>query len=164
MLSECFDRLRLVGGTEMQATRARNGGSAKWAPHSGSALCSIGSSKRSAMTKRQPARRGAAIPVTRGSGNVFADIGLPNPERHLAKAQLVSLIDDALRARGLTQQAAAALLGIDQPKVSRMLRGHFEGISTQRLLDFLTALGRDVEIVVRPAPKSRKRGRLHVAA
>lgn len=116
------------------------------------------------MTKRRIAKAGEKIPVTRGSGNVFADIGLPNPERHLAKAQLVSLIDDALRARHLTQQEAAALLGIDQPKISRMLRGHFDGISTQRLLDFLNALGRDVEIVVRPAPKSRKRGRLQVAA
>ncbi len=116
------------------------------------------------MKKRTAGKRGEAIPVTPSSGNVFRDLGLPHPERHLAKAQLVSLIDDALRARGLTQQQAAALLGIDQPKVSRMLRGHFEGISTQRLLDFLTALGHDVEIVVRPAPKSRKRGRLHVAA
>ncbi|MCR4339489.1 MAG: helix-turn-helix domain-containing protein [Gemmatimonadaceae bacterium] len=60
-------------------------------------------------------------------------------------------------------QAAAALMGIDQPKVSRMLRGRFGGFSTQRLLAFLTALGHDVEIVVRPAPKSRKHGRLHVA-
>jgi predicted XRE-type DNA-binding protein len=55
-------------------------------------------------------------------------------------------------------------MGIDQPKVSRLLRGHFGGFSTQRLIDFLTALGRDVDIVVRSAPRSRKRGRLSIAA
>ncbi len=104
------------------------------------------------------------ISVTRGSGNVFADIGLPNPEEHLAKAQLVSMIDDVIRDRGLTQADAADLMGIDQPKVSHLLRGRFHGFSTHRLLEFLNALGRDVEIVVRAAPKSRKRGRLHVAA
>ena len=104
------------------------------------------------------------LSVTRGSGNVFADIGLPNPEEHLAKAQLVSMIDDVIRDRGLTQENAAALMGIDQPKVSHLLRGRFHGFSTHRLLEFLNALGRDVDIVVRAAPKSRKRGRLHVAA
>ena len=114
-------------------------------------------------------RRGVArsvddVSVTRGSGNVFADIGLPNPEEHLVKAQLVSMIDDVIQARGLTQEDAATLMGIDQPKVSHLLRGRFRGFSTHRLLEFLTALGRDVEIVVRAAPKSRKRGRLHVAA
>ena len=113
---------------------------------------------------RAGARRVDEISVTRGSGNVFADIGLPNPEEHLAKAQLVSIIDDVIQARGLTQEGAAALMGIDQPKVSHLLRGRFRGFSTHRLLEFLTALGRDVEIVVRAAPKSRKRGRLHVAA
>lgn len=104
------------------------------------------------------------IAVTRGSGNVFADLGLANPEERLAKAQLASLIDDVIRERGLTQQEAAMLMGIDQPKVSHVLRGRLSGFSTQRLIDFLTALGRDVEILVRAAPKSRKRGRLHVAA
>ena len=118
-------------------------------------------------TVQRKARRTDAPPidqirVTRGSGNVFADIVLPNPEEHLAKAQLVSMIDDVIRDRGLTQQDAAALMGIDQPKVSHLLRGRFHGFSTHRLLEFLNALGRDVEIVVRAAPKSRKRGRLHV--
>lgn len=116
------------------------------------------------MVKRRVTKRIAQIPMIRGSGNVFADIGLPNPEEHLAKAQLVSLIDDVMRERKLTQQQAAALMGIDQPKVSHLLRGRFDGFSTQRLIDFLNALGRDVEILVRPAPRSRKRGRLNVAA
>jgi predicted XRE-type DNA-binding protein len=119
------------------------------------------------MTKRKSHDDDAridAIPVTRGSGNVFADLGLPNPEERLAKAQLASRIDDVIRRRRLTQQQAAALIGIDQPKVSHLLHGRLSGFSTQRLIDFLNALGQDVEIVVRAAPRSRKRGRLHVAA
>ena len=116
------------------------------------------------MAKRKANDDQDDIPVTRGSGNVFADLGMANPEERLAKAQLASLIDDVIRERGLTQQEAAALMGIDQPKVSHLLRGRLSGFSTQRLIDFLNALGRDVEIVVRAAPKSRKRGRMHVAA
>lgn len=124
--------------------------------------------KAATRTVLRKARRANAPPdspmsVTRGSGNVFADIGLPNPEEHLAKAQLVSMIDDVIQTRGLTQADAAELMGIDQPKVSHLLRGRFHGFSTHRLMEFLNALGRDVEIVVRAAPKSRKRGRLHVA-
>ena len=116
------------------------------------------------MAKRKASDEQDDIPVTRGSGNVFADLGMSNPEERLAKAQLASLIDDVIRERALTQQDAAALMGIDQPKVSHLLRGRLSGFSTQRLIDFLNALGRDVEIVVRAAPKSRKRGRMHVAA
>jgi predicted XRE-type DNA-binding protein len=109
-------------------------------------------------------KRVESIPVTQGSGNVFADLGLPNPEERLVKAQLASMIDDVIRERALTQRQAATLMGIDQPKVSHILRGRLAGFSTHRLIDFLTALGRDVAIVVKPAPKSRKRGRLYVAA
>ncbi|MGH7663918.1 MAG: helix-turn-helix domain-containing protein, partial [Gemmatimonadaceae bacterium] len=116
---------------------------------------------RATRSARQ--KRIDAIPVTRDSGNVFADLGLPSPEERLAKAQLASLINDVIRARGLTQRRAATIMGIDQPKVSHILHGRLAGFSTHRLIDFLTALGRDVEIVVRPAPRSRKRGRLHVA-
>lgn len=104
------------------------------------------------------------IPVTRGSGNVYADLGFENPAEELAKAQLAMMLDDVIRERGLTQLAAAKLMGVDQPKVSHILHGRLGGFSTQRLMEFLTALGRDVEIVVRPTPRSRKRGRLHVAA
>jgi len=102
--------------------------------------------------------------VTRSSGNVFADLGLPNPEERLAKAELALAIARAIKERGLTQRAAAELMGIDQPKVSHLLRGRLAEFSTERLMSFLRGLGRDIEIVVRPAPKSRKRGRLHVAA
>ena len=113
------------------------------------------------MTKRKTV---SEIPVTRGSGNVYADLGFENPAEELAKAQLAMMLDDVIRERGLTQLPAAKLMGVDQPKVSHILHERLGGFSTQRLMEFLTALGRDVEIVVRPAPRSRKRGRLHVAA
>ncbi len=102
------------------------------------------------------------IKVEEGSGNVFADIGLPDAEERLAKAELALRIADAIRARGLTQTRVAALFGIDQPKVSRLLRGRLAGFSTERLMRFLTLLGRDVEIVVRRAPRSRAKGRMRV--
>src|SRR5579872_2954118 len=94
------------------------------------------------------------IQVEEGSGNVFADIGLPNPEQRLAKAGLAIRISQAIRARRLTQARAARLLKIDQPKISRLLRGQLSGFSTERLMH-LTLLGRDVEITVRLAPHSR---------
>jgi len=105
-----------------------------------------------------------AIQVRKGSGNVFADIDLPNPEERLAKAALAIRIASALRSRKLTQSRAAGILKIDQPKVSRLLRGQLSGFSAERLMHFLTLLGRDVEIVVKPAPRSRRLGRLRVIA
>ncbi|MGH7717415.1 MAG: helix-turn-helix domain-containing protein [Gemmatimonadaceae bacterium] len=114
------------------------------------------------MRLRKPARK--EISVTRGSGNVFADLGLPNPEERLAKAQLAHAISRVIKERGLTQREAAALMGIDQPKVSHVLRGRLADFSTERLMGFLTGLGRDVEIVVKVPPRSRKKGRLRVAA
>jgi predicted XRE-type DNA-binding protein len=104
------------------------------------------------------------IKIVRGSGNVFADIGLPNPEERLAKADLAIRIASAIRARRLTQARAARILKIDQPKVSRLLRGRLSGFSTERLMHFLTLLGRDIEIVVKAAPRSRRQGRLRVVA
>jgi predicted XRE-type DNA-binding protein len=97
-----------------------------------------------------------------GSGNVFADLGLANPEEHLAKAELASRINQAIRQRRLTQAAAAELLGIDQPKVSRLLRGYLTNFSAERLIHFLNLLGRDVEIVVKPTPRSRRVGHVRV--
>ena len=102
------------------------------------------------------------IEVEVGSGNVFADLGLSNPEERLAKAELASRIGEAIRQRRLSQAAAAELLGIDQPKVSRLLRGYLTNFSTERLMHFLTLLGRDVEIVVKPAPRSRRIGQMRV--
>ena len=101
--------------------------------------------------------------IERGSGNVFADLGLPDAEAHLLKAELVTRIDTIIRRRGLKQVDAAQLLGLSQPDVSRLLRGSFRAYSVERLLRLLMALGRDVEIVIR-APRSRRRGRLSVAA
>src|SRR5271166_3219189 len=97
-----------------------------------------------------------------GSENIFADVGLPNPEEHLAKAELASHIGEAIRQHRLTQAAAAQRLGIDQPKISRLLRGYLTNFSTGRLMHFLTLLGRDVEIVVKPTPRSRRQGRVRV--
>jgi len=100
------------------------------------------------------------IQVELGSGNVFADIGLPYPEKRLAKADLAIRIAETIRARRLTQTRAARLLKIDQPKISRLLRGQLSGFSTERLLHFLTLLGRDVEITVKRAPRSRRQPHL----
>ncbi len=96
----------------------------------------------------------------KGSSNVFADIGLPNPDQALAKAELARQIGRLLSARGLTQAQAADLLGLDQPKVSALLRGLHGGFSTERLFRLLTALGRDVQIVIKPA---RSAARAHVS-
>src|ERR1039457_3828609 len=83
-----------------------------------------------------------------GSGNVFADLGLSNPEERLTKATLATQISDSIAEFGLTQQQAAARLGIDQPKVSSILRGRLRGFSTDRLMSFLNALDRDVIITI----------------
>lgn len=103
------------------------------------------------------------IEVEEGSGNVFADIGLPNPEERLAKADLAIRIAETIRARRLTQTRAAHILKIDQPKISRLLRGQLSGFSTERLMHFLTLLGRDVDIIIKRAPRSRQ-GHLRVLA
>jgi len=104
------------------------------------------------------------IDVEEGSGNVFTDLGLPNPEERLAKADLAIRIAGVIRSRRLTQANAARILKIDQPKISRLLRGQLSGFSTERLMHFLTLLGRDIEIVVKPAPRSRRLGHMRVVA
>jgi predicted XRE-type DNA-binding protein len=95
------------------------------------------------------------IKVQVGSGNVFADLDLPNSEERLIKAELARRISEIIRQRDLTQIEAAELLEIDQPKVSALTRGRLNGFSTTRLFRFLNALGSDVEIVVKPKPESR---------
>lgn len=101
--------------------------------------------------------------IERGSGNVFADLGLPDAETHLLKAELVTRIDRIIRQRGLKQVEAAKLLGLSQPDVSRLMRGDFREYSIDRLLRLVTALGRDVEIVIRESDAGRP-GRLSVEA
>lgn len=95
--------------------------------------------------------------VTQSSGNVFADLGLPDADEALAKARLAQRIAAVIQKKGLTQIDAAATLGIDQPKVSALLRGKLTGFSTDRLLRFLTALDQDIEIVVRDKPSRARR-------
>ena len=103
------------------------------------------------------------VMIERGGGNVFADLGRPDAETHLLKAELVTQIDEILRSRRLTQARAAALLGLSQPDVSRLLRGHVRDYSVERLLRLLTVLGRDVDIVIRK-PRRRGPGRLTIEA
>jgi predicted XRE-type DNA-binding protein len=85
----------------------------------------------------------------RGSTNVYADLGYRAPGGMLVKAQLVSRIAELLAERGMTQTEAATVLGIPQPKLSKMLRGQFRGFSERKLMDCLAALGQDLQIVVR---------------
>ena len=99
-----------------------------------------------------------------GSGNVFADLGLPNPEELLAKADLAHRIHVLITDRKLTQRRAAELLGIDQPKVSALIRGRLEGFSTERLFRFLNLLDQDVEIIIRPKRRSKDQARIQVMA
>ena len=91
------------------------------------------------------------VEVHRGSGNVFADLGLADAEKLKIKTGLVIEIRKAMKARGLTQQDAAKLMGITQPKVSDMMRGDYTNLSERKLMDCLIRLGYDIEIKVRPA-------------
>ena len=97
-----------------------------------------------------------------GSRNVFKDLGVPNAEEHLIKAQLVFKIDTLMKERDLKQIEAADLFGIKQPDVSKMLRGEFRQFSVERLLRFLVALNQDVEIVVKPHRDRNNAPTLHV--
>lgn len=90
----------------------------------------------------------AAAKVEAGSGNVFADLGVSNPDLALVKAELVQRIRELITKRKLTQAKAAALLGLDQPKVSALVRGNVSGYTIDRLFRFLNALGQQVEIRV----------------
>jgi predicted XRE-type DNA-binding protein len=100
---------------------------------------------------------------TASSGNVFADLGLEQAEVHLAKAHIAAEISRLIGERKLTQSQAAELLGVDQPKISALVRGRLSGFTLERLLRFLTDLDCDVEITVRPA-KKKGQGQIAVAA
>jgi predicted XRE-type DNA-binding protein len=102
--------------------------------------------------------------IEKSSGNVFADIGIPDPETHALKATLVMRIDRLIKQRRLNQVAAAELLGISQPDVSKMLKGQFRAFSLERLMRFLVVLGQDVEIAVKKPASKRRQGKLTVAA
>jgi predicted XRE-type DNA-binding protein len=91
--------------------------------------------------------------VTEGSGNVFADLGVPNPEQEMLKAQLTLQIHTILKDSGMTQAEIAKVLGVQQPQVSLLMRNRAGSFSVGRLMEFLTALRQDVEITVRPTRK-----------
>ncbi|MBO1067674.1 MULTISPECIES: helix-turn-helix domain-containing protein [Nostocales] len=97
------------------------------------------------------------IEIKTSSGNVFADLDLPNPEEMLVKAELARKISNAIIARHITQAEASELLGIDQPKVSALMRGRFTGFSLERMFRFLNTLGIDVEITVKPKLRDNAR-------
>jgi predicted XRE-type DNA-binding protein len=103
------------------------------------------------------------LDYTVSSGNVFADLGLPNPEEALAKAELANKIIELIRERRLTQVQAAKVLGVDQPKVSALLRGNLTGFSLERLMRFLLRLGQDIRITVQASPRARSQARVLVA-
>lgn len=102
------------------------------------------------------------IKIEKSSGNVYTDLGLPDADEMLVKAQLATKIAEIIKARRLNQTKAAAVLGLTQPKLSNMLRGKFRGISEAKMLECLARLGRDVQIVV-GAPRARQAaGRVEV--
>jgi predicted XRE-type DNA-binding protein len=94
--------------------------------------------------------------ITIGSGNVFADLGLPDADDRLLKARILTVISDSVARLGLTQTAAAERLGIAQPDVSNLLRGRLRGYSLERLLSFARALGNDIEITVKISELERE--------
>lgn len=102
------------------------------------------------------------IEIEQGSGNVYADLESRDADEMLVKARLATKIGEIIKHRHLTQQQAAEILGIPQPKLSGMLRGQFRGISETKMLECLNRLGRDVQIVVRKASRSHTSGRTSV--
>jgi len=105
------------------------------------------------MTTEKRKKSDSPVSVAESSGNVFADLGLPNPEQEMMKARLTLQIYRIIHERGLTQAQAAKSLGIRQPHVSLLMRNRAGSFSVGRLMEFLTALGQDVEIAVRPSRK-----------
>ena len=105
-----------------------------------------------------------ALKVTRGTGNVFADLGFADAEERQTKLRLAHAINQILEHKNLTQAAAATLLKVNQPKVSALLGYKLDGFSVERLMTFLTALDRDVEISIKKKARSHPSGRISVVA
>lgn len=104
------------------------------------------------------------IIVEDSSGNVFVDLGYPDAEEALAKSRLAQRIVELIEKQNLTQVQAASILGIDQPKISKLMRGQLREFSTDRLFRFLNAMNQDVEIIIREKPQERKQAILSVIA
>lgn len=102
------------------------------------------------------------IAVTPSSGNVFADLDLEQPEEELVNAELTLRIRQIIERRKLTAGKAAQILGVSEPLLTKLVRGDLRGLSTDRLLRCLTALDRDVQIIIKPKPRSQKQGRISV--
>jgi predicted XRE-type DNA-binding protein len=100
--------------------------------------------------------------IEKSSGNVFADIGFTNDQEMLVKANLALKISEIITQRRLTQVEAALVLGMPQPKLSKLLRGQFHGVSETKMLECLNKLGRDIQIVVRKANRDKRIGRTSV--
>jgi predicted XRE-type DNA-binding protein len=111
-----------------------------------------------------PNRKSTKRLVTRSSGNVFADLRLPNAEEKQTKVRLAVAINRIIESQHLAQGAAARQLRINQPKISALSNYRLEGFSVERLMNFLTALDRDVHIVIRRKTRSGRTGRILVTA
>jgi len=109
-------------------------------------------------------RRADSVEITRGSRNVFKDLGYPDATERQAKLRLAYALNQVLEQQALTQTAAAQLLGLTQPKVSALRHYKLAGFSVERLMTLLTVLDRDVEIVIRKKPRSRRAARISVVA
>ena len=117
------------------------------------------------MAKRRiEAARETSAAITRGTGNVFADLGYADAEERQTKLRLAYAINGIIERQRMTQGAAADKLGINQPKVSALANYKLDGFSVERLMTFLTALDQDVEIVIKKKPKSRSAARISVIA
>jgi len=110
------------------------------------------------------AKRASKVRMTLSSGNVFADLGLANAEEEQTKVRLAVSINQIIERLGLSQVAAARRLDVNQPKISALLNYKLDGFSVERLIRFLNSLDRDVEIVIRRKPRSRKAARILVSA
>ena len=102
------------------------------------------------------------IEIEESTGNVYEDLGHADANEMRVKAQLAAKIGEIIKARHLTQVQASEILGLSQPKLSGMLRGKFRGISEAKMMECLSRLGRDVQIIVKSAPGSRQEGRIEV--
>jgi predicted XRE-type DNA-binding protein len=116
------------------------------------------------VTARASASEAKAREITRGSGNEFADLSFPDADEQQTKLRLASALNTVMDARRLTQAAAAARLGLNQPKVSALRNYKPEGFSVEQLMTLLIALDQDVEIVIREKPRSRAAARISVVA